>query len=197
MPPHTGAQEDPGLLCSHHPAPSLEELSQDSDLAQGGPRPPAPTQLPDPHRLPALKTHTLGAGRLAVGPGSRLLTGQDPPCLLHTPPSSVAAGTFGHMHTCVSRLASPLAGGTAMLRGEFSGTSHFAAEHLHQTCPAEELPSPPGEATAGGTQAGSVAWWLGPHAWVHIPAVPFRAVRPRASLSASQSLCFPSVKLGK
>lgn len=82
-------------------------------------------------------------------------------------------------------------------------TTHFAADHLCETNTAEyRVPSPPGDAAAGGTQGGTVVWWLdilswneaglGPH-----PSIALPSHEPRASHSASQSLHLPLAKLGK
>lgn len=157
---------------SFQTSPSSSELlinlvffySQDSDLAQGSPRPPAPNTAPRPPSAPCSEDTHSGLREIGCGPweppphwpGASL-----PPPHTHLQRGSRHLGS--HVHLCFPPSPSP-GRRAAILRGEFSGTSHCAAAHLHETCPAEELPSPAGEAVAGGTQAGSVAWWLGTRA---------------------------------
>ena len=64
------------------------------------------------------------------------------------------------------------------------------------------VPSPPGDAAAGGTQGGTVVWWLDIPSWNEAglgphPSVALPSHEPRASHSASQSLRLPPAKLGK
>lgn len=156
------------------------------------PFPLRPAPHPDPHQLPALQPGTPGPARLACGPWK-----PRPHWPAASPPPPHAHLQHGSRATAFTpespswRLPSQV-GGPA-LWGVLS-ISHFAAGRLCKTCPAELLL---GEAAAGGTQAGRVAWWWGARTWVHTPALSFQVMRPWASHSASQSPWFPSAKLGK
>lgn len=146
------------------------------------PLPLGPVQLADPPSAPCSEATDTWPTEPGCGP--RDLPPHWPGASLPPPHTHLQHGSRhhrSHVHLCFPPGLSPGRRQWPCPVGSSRGASHSAAEHLQKTCPAEELPSPAGEAAAGGLQAGSARTWF------RIPASPFQVMRPRASLSASQS----------
>ena len=168
--------------------------------------PPGPAQLPNPPSATCFGVTDAGPSEAGLWALKPFLPGQEPPSPLQAPSSSVSVAAAG-FERCFPSWPLPSKVGDEpgtlrpeLLCGKPSAASHFATEHLHKFRPAEELPSPPGEAAAGGTQGGGVVRWLDTLSWnqAGLGPHPSNAFPSREPLgkSASQILCFPSVKLG-